>query len=117
MLPISTDITSSVIDRHEKDGLACPSKLRNGVFTTAAVDNIDHNPSSTSSQNSFHGTAISLSQHQTTKKSGTERITDVSDASRCVSSKIINGFSKAVAGKDNFWKRQFLEKTIFGKDR
>jgi hypothetical protein len=30
------------------------------------VDNIDHNTSSTSSQTSFHGTAISLVQHPTT---------------------------------------------------
>ena len=29
----------------------------------AAVDNIDHNPSSTSAHDSFHGTGISLFQH------------------------------------------------------
>ncbi len=60
LLSISTDITNTVIDRYEEDGIVCPSKLRNGVFTTAVVDNIDHNPSATSSQGSFHGTAISL---------------------------------------------------------
>ena len=55
VLSISTHITNSVIDRYKKDGLACPSILRIWVFTTAAGDNIDHNPSSTSSQNSFMG--------------------------------------------------------------
>ena len=33
------------------------------MFTAAAVDNIDHNPSSNTSNDSFHGTAISLTQH------------------------------------------------------
>lgn len=37
--------------------------LTTGVFTTAAVDNIDHNPRSTSANYSFHGTGISLIQH------------------------------------------------------
>ena len=32
------------------------------VFTIASVDNIDHNPSSTTSMVSFHGTGISLFQ-------------------------------------------------------
>ena len=38
-------------------------ELKCGVFTTAAVDNIDHNPSSASAHGSFHGTGISLFQH------------------------------------------------------
>ena len=33
------------------------------LFTTAAVDNIDHNPSSTTAKGSLHGTGISLFQH------------------------------------------------------
>ena len=33
------------------------------VFTTAAVDNIDHNPSSTTAPDSLHGAGISLFQH------------------------------------------------------
>ena len=43
----------------------CLPQAVTGVFTTAAVDYIDHNPSSTASQGSFHGTAISLLQHPT----------------------------------------------------
>ena len=39
-------------------------QLKGGLFTTAAVDNIDHNSSSTSAHDSFHGTGISLFQHQ-----------------------------------------------------
>ena len=89
LLSISTDITNSVIDRYDKDSVVCPSKLRDGIFTTAAVDNIDHNPSSTSSQDSFHGTAISLVQHPTAEKPGTERSTDVFDPDRSSTSKKI----------------------------
>ena len=42
---------------------SCPPSLHTNVFTTAAMDNIDHNPSSSTAQDSFHGTGISLIQH------------------------------------------------------
>ena len=48
LLALSTDIANSVCTQFENDGVVCPPKLRGGLFTTAAVDNIDHNPSSTS---------------------------------------------------------------------
>ena len=51
-----------------------PFQLGSGMFTTATVNNIGPNTSSTSSQDSFHSTAISLVQHP---KPGTERCTDV----------------------------------------
>ena len=89
LLSISTDITNSVIGRYDRDGVVCPSKLRDGIFTTAAIDNIDHNPSSTSTHDSFHGTAVSLVQHPTTKKPGTDRATDVFDPSKSSTSKKI----------------------------
>ncbi|KAL5475256.1 hypothetical protein EMCRGX_G027332 [Ephydatia muelleri] len=38
----------------EDEGLVCPPILRKGIFTVGAMDNIDHNPSSTSAQGSFH---------------------------------------------------------------
>lgn len=41
----------------------CPPSLTEGIFTTAAIDNIDHNPTSSSANYSFHGTGISLIQH------------------------------------------------------
>ena len=39
-----------------------PIQLRHGLFTMGALDNIDHNPSSTTAKDSFHGTGISLFQ-------------------------------------------------------
>lgn len=32
-----------------EEGIECPSQLKKGLFTVAAVDNFDHNPSSTTS--------------------------------------------------------------------
>ena len=77
LMSISTQISNSVLERYERDGVVCPPKLRKGLFTTAAVDNIDHNPSSTTLQGSFHGTAISLVQHSTNENPGQPRNANV----------------------------------------
>ena len=53
--------------------VVCPPTLRLNVFTTAALDNIDHNPSSTTLEGSFHGTGISLFQHLTPESQGLKR--------------------------------------------
>ena len=42
VLSISTEIGNSVCRRFEEDGVLCPIKLRKGLFTTSAIDNIDH---------------------------------------------------------------------------
>lgn len=70
---------SSYIERYEKDRVVCHFKLGSGIFTTATVNNIGPSTSSTSSQDSFHSTTISLVQHP---KPGTERCTDVFDPVR-----------------------------------
>ena len=73
VLELSTDMGNSVCARFESEGVVCPPKLLKGVFTTAAVDNIDHNPSSVTAQGAFHGTGISLFQHPTSDAPGEER--------------------------------------------
>ena len=60
------------IDRYIEDGVVCPT-LRNKLFTTSNLDNIDHNPSSTSARDAFHGTAISLTQHVSQNNNGSCR--------------------------------------------
>jgi hypothetical protein len=65
VLTISTDIANAVSSRFEEEKVVCPPTLCKDLFTTGAVDNIDHNPSSTTAQDSFHGTGISLFQHTT----------------------------------------------------
>lgn len=73
MLKISSNLASSVCQQYEQEGVVCPPKLKRHVFTTAAADNIDHNPSSNTSLDSFHGTAVSLTNHMSTTCTGTPR--------------------------------------------
>ena len=62
---LSTDIANSVITHWEHEGVVVPSQATKGIFTTGGIDNIDYNPSSTtsSSQSVLHGTSISILQH------------------------------------------------------
>lgn len=53
-----------------EDSVVCPKQLRKRLFTVGALDNLDHNPSSTTATGSFHGTAISLFQSPTSLKMG-----------------------------------------------
>ena len=73
VLELSTDMGNSVCAHFESEGVICPPKLLKGVFTTAAVDNIDHSQSSVTAQGAFHGTGISLFQHPTSYAPGEER--------------------------------------------
>ena len=57
----------------KKENVVCPPALRRGIFTVAALDNFDHNPSSTSAKTSLHGTSISMFQELTERCPGTER--------------------------------------------
>jgi hypothetical protein len=54
---------AAFLSLHTKDGVVCPAILQKGLFTTSAVDNIDHNPSPTTATISCHGTGISVFQH------------------------------------------------------
>ena len=63
VLRLSADLGNNAISHFETIGTVCPPKLNIGEFTTSAVDNMDHNPTETSAQGSFHGTGISLFQH------------------------------------------------------
>lgn len=63
-------IANSVCNKFETDGVVVPASMDEGVFTAGVVDNIDHNPSSTTSSDSFHGTSISLIQHRQTDSDG-----------------------------------------------
>ena len=73
VLELSTDMGNSVCAHFESEGVICLPKLLKGVFTTAAVDNIDHSQSSVTAQGAFHGTGISLFQHPTSYAPGEER--------------------------------------------
>ena len=44
VLEISAQLGEAVVAQYVDDGVVCPPVLRKQVFTTSAVDNIDHNP-------------------------------------------------------------------------
>ncbi|CAH3026074.1 unnamed protein product [Porites evermanni] len=47
MLRLSSDVANAVCEHFKETDTVCPPNLKTNVFTTAAVDNIDHNTSST----------------------------------------------------------------------
>ena len=65
VLEISAQLGDAAVSRYEEEGVVCPPVLRKIIFTTAAMDNIDHNLTETTKTTSFHGTSISLFQHRT----------------------------------------------------
>lgn len=74
VLEISSEMGNNVGERFQAENVVCPSNLKLKLFTTSAVDNIDHNPSSTTATGSLHGTALSLFQHPTKENQGQERV-------------------------------------------
>ena len=73
VLEISAQLGEAVVAQYVEDGVICPPVLRKQLFTTAAVDNIYHNPTATTAQTSFHGTSVSIFQHPSTENAGDER--------------------------------------------
>lgn len=63
LLRLTSDLSNHVCEQFTISGIVCLPKLHFKLFTTAAVDNIDYNPNSTTAKPSFHGTGISLIQH------------------------------------------------------
>lgn len=90
LMQISSDLGNKICKLYEKEGVVCPPKLRKNVFTTASVDNIDHNPSSRTAKDSFHGTAISITQHPSADSQGQEREQVSQQDYTLTKSKIVN---------------------------
>ena len=53
------------IKRFNEMGLVCPKNLISSIFTTAVTDNIDHNSTSSTAQNHYHGMYVLVFQHPT----------------------------------------------------
>ena len=69
-LSLSTSLGNSVCSQFERENIVCPRSLKFNLFT---LDNIDHNPSSRTAKDSFHGTAITGAQHLMDTGDGIER--------------------------------------------
>ena len=64
-IELSAQVGNSACQQFHREHVVCSPKMRSNVFTKSAIDNIDHNASSTTAKRSFHGTAISLLQQCT----------------------------------------------------
>ena len=79
VLAISTSVANRLTEQYEEQGIVCPPAFQKRLYTTAAVDNIDHNPSVTTAKGSFHGTGISLFLFQSSQSTGESSIVSVFD--------------------------------------
>ena len=70
ILTLESQLATAVCMDFEEKGVVVPAQLRRGLFTIGALYNIDHNPSSTTAQGSFHGTGIRLFQFPTSTNVG-----------------------------------------------
>ena len=75
-MKLSTCLDKKVLQHYQHNNVVCPPSLKIGEFTTAAIDSIDHNPSSKAAEESFHGTGISLFQHPTKSNHGLEQFSN-----------------------------------------
>ena len=63
VMNLRRSISNQVWMEYQANGLVCPVDLKKNVFTTAAIDNLNHNRSSANAEFSFHGTTVSNFQH------------------------------------------------------
>ena len=73
LLQITADMAEGICTRFEADNVVCRTKIRHRLFTTGAVDNVDHNPTSATARDSFHSTSISIIQHLSHESTGITR--------------------------------------------
>ena len=84
-MTISTGVANDLTEQYEQQGVVCPPAFRKNLYTTAAVDNIDHNPSATTAKDCFHGTGISLFQFRNSTFTGDSNISTAFDDTTCQS--------------------------------
>ena len=70
---IETAVANDISFRFNLENVVCPTSFKVNLFTCGAIDNIDKNSSSSTAQQSFHGTGISIIQNRNNKEEGNER--------------------------------------------
>ena len=60
---LDVSYTRAVCKRHSEHGIVLPTNVRQGVFSTMHFDNLDHNTRSNLSNNDFHGSCITITNH------------------------------------------------------
>ena len=84
----------------QSQGVVCPPTLKDGLFTVTAIDNIDHDPSSSTSQTSFHGTSISIFQCPEENEIMPKFEMDTTFSTREVSMELIKSYTCILPTKD-----------------
>lgn len=70
VMQISADLGNCLCTIWRGRRIVSPSNLKKSLVTTGNVDSIDHNPSSRTAKDSFHRTAIFLTEHPTSDFDG-----------------------------------------------
>ena len=85
-MSIRKQIAAQICEEYRDKGFVCPPSLHNNVFTTAAIDNIDHNLSSTTAKSTIHWTGISIFQHpnETLEEKAPIKLTTTSQSSSSI---------------------------------
>jgi hypothetical protein len=69
LLTIQVNFAQAIADQTRNNAdIVCPTNLRQHIFTVAALDNLDHNPTSRTANSSFHGTGILIFQFPSSHK-------------------------------------------------
>lgn len=75
---ILTTVTNVLCDKYKlDDNQIILTNLLANTFLPVAIDNIDHNPSSSTAADAFHGSSISVIQHLETTINSTPPLTDL----------------------------------------
>lgn len=73
VVSVEKRMATAVAEQYRRDGVVVTSNARFGLVTGGGIDNIDHNPSSTTAESSYHGTGNSIMQHPTPTNPGVPR--------------------------------------------
>ena len=76
---VRKDIAQAVCKRHSEDGIVLPTTVRQCVFSTMHFDNLDRNKRSNLSNNDFHGSCITITNHLSHEIMGQKRTPVVID--------------------------------------
>lgn len=74
VLSIESRFAQAIADQTRNNAdIVCPTNLHQHIFTVAALDNLDHNPTSRTASSSFHGTGISIFQFPSSQTPGLDQ--------------------------------------------
>ena len=100
VVEIEDDITKQRSFHYNLQGVVFPPTLKDGLFTVAAIDNINHDPSSSTSQTSFHGTSIYISQYPEESEIMLKFEMDTTFSTREVSMELLKSYTCILATKN-----------------